>query len=274
MNLYRGCTHGCIYCDSRSHCYQFDHDFEDVAVKQSAPELLEQALRSKRKRCMIGTGSMSDPYQPLEEQLRLTRQCLELIDRYEFGATVITKSDLVLRDLDLFQSIHEKAKSVLQISLTIADEELSKVIEPHVCNTTRRYEVLKEFQKAGVPTVVWLTPLLPYLSDTRENLETLLHYCADAGVKGVIFFGTGMTLREGDREYYYSHLDKHFPGLVDRYQREFGNAYEVASPNWQELNPLFHEFCEKYGIIHTPEECFSYLHDLPEKYSQMSFFGD
>ena len=219
MNLYRGCTHGCVYCDSRSDCYQFSHPFEDVEVKQNAPELLEKALRSKRKRAMIGTGSMSDPYQPIEKELKLTRTCLELLDKYGFGAAVITKSDLVLRDMDLFKSIHEKAKAVVQMSLTIADEALSRKLEPHVVNTNRRYEVLKEFQREGIPTVVWMTPLLPFLTDTEENFETLLEYCFDAGVKGVICFNVGMTLRSGDREYYYKALDRHFPGLSLRYEK-------------------------------------------------------
>ena len=159
MNIYRGCVHGCIYCDSRSACYQFTHPFEDVEVKRNAPELLEAALHKKRKRCVIATGSMSDPYQPCEKELRLMRRCLERIERCGFGASVITKSDLVLRDLDLFESIHQRAKSVLQMTLTVADDALSRVLEPNVCPSSRRYEVLKEFQSRGIPGVVWLSPL-------------------------------------------------------------------------------------------------------------------
>ena len=212
MNIYRGCSHGCIYCDSRSECYQMKHPFEDIEVKENAPVLLENILKTKRKKIMISTGSMSDPYQHCEEKLGMTRKCLELIDRYGFGASVITKSDLVLRDIDLFDSINRKSKSVLQMSLTIADDRLSKIIEPHVCTTARRYEVLKEFQKRAIPTVVWMTPFLPLLTDTEENLRTILDYCIDAGVKGIICFNIGMTLRQGDREYYYKALDRHFPG--------------------------------------------------------------
>ena len=158
MNVYRGCTHGCIYCDSRSTCYQFTHPFEDVEVKENAPELLEQILRSRRKRTVIGFGSMSDPYQPCERELGMTRRCLELLDRYAFGATVITKSDLVLRDLPLFESIHQKAKAVLQMTLTVADESLSRKLEPHVATTKRRYEVLQEFGKRGIPTYLCHIP--------------------------------------------------------------------------------------------------------------------
>ena len=213
MNIYRGCSHGCIYCDSRSECYQMKHPFEDIEVKENAPVLLENILKTKRKKIMISTGSMSDPYQHCEEKLGMTRKCLELIDRYGFGASVITKSDLVLRDIDLFDSINRKSKSVLQMSLTIADDRLSKIIEPHVCTTARRYEVLKEFQKRAITTVVWMTPFLPLFTDTEENLRTILDYCIDAGVKGIICFNIGMTLRQGDREYYYKALDRHFPGL-------------------------------------------------------------
>ena len=272
MNLYRGCTHGCVYCDSRSKCYQFTHAFEDIEVKANAPQLLEEILRKKRNRMVIGTGSMSDPYQHCEKELKLTRQCLELIDKYEFGTTVITKSDMVLRDMDLFCSIHEKAKSTIQMSLTIADDSLSVLLEPNVCNSTRRYEVLKKFQKNGIPTVVWITPLLPFLTDTRENVQTLLDYCVDARVKGIIYFNAGMTLREGDREYYYDALDKHFPGLSEEYHKMYGNAYELKSPNSSELTKLIEETCEKYGILHTPDECFDFLRTIPEKYPQMSLF--
>lgn len=272
MNIYRGCTHGCIYCDSRSECYQIKHPFEDIEVKENAPELLENILRTKRKKIMISTGSMSDPYQHCEERLRLTRKCLSLIERYEFGASVITKSDLVLRDIDLFDNINRKAKSVLQMSLTIADDKLSKILEPNVCTTTRRYEVLKEFQKKDIPTVVWMTPLLPFLTDSEENLRTILKYCIDAGVKGIICFNIGMTLRSGDREYYYRALDKLFPGLSREYQKKYGNSYEVISPDSERLMKIFHSTCEKYGIIHSPDECFRYIAEMPEKHSQLSLF--
>ncbi|MBP5362912.1 MAG: radical SAM protein [Ruminococcus sp.] len=272
MNIYRGCTHGCIYCDSRSKCYQFVHDFEDIEIKQNSPEMLEKALRSRRKLCMIGTGSMSDPYMPIERELQYMRRCLEIIDRYGFGATVITKSDLVLRDLDLLLSINAKAKAVVQMTLTTYDESLCRILEPHVCTTKRRYEVLCKLRDNGIPTVVWLTPILPYINDTCENLTGILDYCISAGVKGIICFGMGMTLREGNREYYFDALDRHFPGLSDKYHREFGDSYIVESPNNSELMKLFHSICEKNDIIHDNESIFSYLSELPEKYEQLSFF--
>ena len=270
MNLYRGCTHGCIYCDSRSLCYQFTHPFEDIEVKQNAPALLEDILKKKRQRAVISTGSMSDPYQPCELALQLTRRCLELIERYGFGASVITKSDLILRDIDLFERINRKAKSVLQMSLTVADDKLSRILEPNVCTTTRRYEVLKEFQSRHIPAVVWMTPILPFLTDTEENVRRILDFCFDAGVKGIVCWNAGLTLREGNREYFYRALDRHFPGLSDRYLAQYGNAYEVNSPDNARLMQIFHAACEKRGIIHDPDACFRYIATLPEEQTQLS----
>ena len=272
MNIYRGCTHGCIYCDSRSKCYQFTHPFEDIEVKQNAPELLEKALKSKRKKCMIGTGAMSDPYMHCEKDLQLTRKCLEIILRYSFGVAIQTKSDLILRDIDLLSEINKSAKCVVQITLTTYDDELCSILEPNVCNTKCRIEVLEMMQERGIPTVVWLTPILPFINDTKENISAILNECARTGVKGVIDFGMGLTLREGDREYYYEALDKHFPGMKERYIKQYGNAYELPSPNSKELRALFQDICEKNGILSTPDECFRYMSDLPDKYTQISLF--
>lgn len=272
MNIYRGCQHGCIYCDARSSCYQMNHVFEDIEVKENAIELLEATLKSRRKPCVIGTGAMTDPYMPLERKLQMTRRSLEVIERYGFGATVLTKSDLVLRDLELFQRIHKKTKAAVQISLTCMDDKLSCLIEPNVCPTSRRIEVLREFQKADVPTVVWLCPILPFLTDTEENLRGILDACRDTGVKGIIWYGPGLTLREGDREYFYANLDNKFPGLKEEYIRRYGASYEVNSPNGAFLNRLFHDLCERYGIMHDNDRIFTYLHTLEEREEQLSFF--
>jgi len=271
MNLYRGCTHGCIYCDSRSTVYGMDHDFEDVAVKDNGLQLLEKVLMGKRSKCMIGTGSMSDPYMPLEAELEITRGALKLIDRYGFGATLITKSDLVLRDIDLLASINSKSKAVVQMTMTTADEELCRKLEPGVCTTSRRYEVLKELQKAGIPTVVWLTPVLPYINDTEANLKAILDYCADAGVKGIICFGMGLTLREGNREYFYSQLDRLFPGsgFKERYIKDFGLAYNLVSPENNRLMRIFRGFCQDRGIMDNPDEIFRYMNFFEEKEQQI-----
>lgn len=272
MNLYRGCTHGCIYCDSRSACYQMGHDFEDIEVKENGIELLEQALRRKRKKCMIGTGSMTDPYIPLEMELEHVRKVLTLIARYGFGFTVITKSSRILRDMDLLQQINETAKCVIQMTLTTFDDGLCRKIEPKASVTSERYETLKRFRDAGIPTVVWLTPLLPFLNDTEENITGLLTMCADAGVRGIINFGMGVTLREGNREYFYKQLDKMFPGLKERYIRTYGNQYIVNSPRGKELSALFHKTCAANGIAHDNGEIFEYLTAFETKEQQMSFF--
>ena len=273
MNIYRGCTHGCIYCDSRSRCYQFRHPFEDIEVKGNAPELLEKALRSRRQRCMIGTGAMSDPYMHCEEELCLTRKCLEVIRRYEFGLAIQTKSDRILRDIDLLDEINRSAKCVVQMTLTTYDDRLCSILEPNVCNTKRRIEVLERMQERGIPTVVWLTPILPFINDTVQNITSILKDCARTGVKGIIDFGMGLTLREGDREYYYAALDKHFPGMKERYIKFYGNAYELPSPDAKELMRIFRDFCKEKGIMYRPEDCFRYMNELPEKYVQMSLFG-
>lgn len=272
MNIYRGCTHGCIYCDSRSRCYQFNHVFEDIEVKQNAPELLEKALRSKRKKCMIGTGAMCDPYMHCEEKLQLTRRCLEIIERYEFGVTVQTKSTRILRDLDLLKSINEKSKCVVQMTLTTYDETLCKILEPNVSTTKERFEALKIFQENGIPAIVWICPILPYINDTRENIEGILDYCVQAGVYGIINFGMGVTLREGSGEYFYAALDKNFPGMRKKYHQTYGYAYELPSERHAELTRLFKDICRKNGIVHDKDACFQYLHEFPEKYEQLSLF--
>ena len=274
MNIYRGCTHGCIYCDARSNCYQMGFPFEDVEVKENAPQLLENALRSRRKKCMIGTGAMTDPYMHCEEQLQMMRQCLELIDRYGFGIAVQTKSDRILRDLDLLKRINEKTKAVVQITLTTYDEELCRIIEPNVCTTKRRVEVLNIMRDNGIPTVVWLDPILPFINDTEENIRGILDACVEARVKGIICFGMGLTLREGNREYFYKKLEEHFPGLKAKYQQKYGLSYEVNSQHNEKLMDIFFETCKRHGIESNVNRNFEYLHTFEDKSAgkQLSLF--
>lgn len=272
MNIYRGCSHGCIYCDSRSKCYQFTHPFEDIEVKQNAPMLLEAALKSKRKKCMIGTGSMSDPYMHCETELELTRKCIEIIHRYGFGLAIQTKSDRILRDIDLLHDINKDTKCVVQMTLTTYDDKLCSILEPNVCNTKRRLEVLKMMQERGIPTIVWITPILPFINDTEENVRQILEACAKVGVKGIIDFGMGLTLREGDREYFYAALDKHFPGMKKRYIETYGNAYDLPSPDSGKLTGILKEICMENNMIYKPDDCFRYMNEFPEKYKQMSLF--
>ncbi|WP_236896885.1 SPL family radical SAM protein [Clostridium beijerinckii] len=274
MNIYRGCTHGCIYCDARSHCYGMDHIFEDIEVKANVLQLLEDALKKKRKKCMIGTGAMSDPYIQLEENLQNTRKCLEIIDKYGFGLTIQTKSNRILRDLELLRSINKKAKCVVQITLTTYDEELCKIIEPNVSTTKERFEVLKIMRDNKIPTVVWLSPILPYINDTEKNIRGILDYCIEAKVKGIIVFGIGLTLRNGNREYYYKNLDKHFKGLKEKYIREYGNSYEVLSKNHEKLMKIIKDTCQQNNIIFGVKEVFNYMKAFEEENNEVQIGFD
>lgn len=265
MNIYRGCEHGCIYCDSRSTCYNMNHNFEDIEVKINAPELLEHSLKHKGKRCMIGTGSMSDPYMPLEKELRLTRKCLELIDKYNYGFTVITKSDLILRDLDLLKSINKKIKCVVQMTITTFDDGLCRILEPNVCVTSKRIEALKILHDNNIPTIVWMTPILPFINDNEANIMNILKACKEADVYGIMTFGIGLTLREGDREYYYDKLDKYFPGLKYKYIKRYGNSYELPVPDEYRLNNLLINYCKENNMEYRPDKLFEYLNTFEDK---------
>ena len=183
-----------------------------------------------------------------------------------------TKSDRILRDIDLLAKINRSAKCVVQMTLTTYDDDLCRILEPNVCITKRRIEVLEEMRKNGIPTIVWLTPILPFINDTEDNVTAILNECARVGVKGIINFGMGLTLREGDREYYYAALDRHFPGMKEQYIKRYGNAYELPSPNAKELMGLFQRICKEKGILSTPDECFRFMQKLPDKYHQMSIF--
>lgn len=262
MNLYRGCTHGCIYCDSRSEIYGMDHEFEDIAVKENSLKLLKKELR-KRPKSMIGTGAMTDPYVPLESNLKYVRKSLEMIYNYGFGFTCITKSDLVLRDLELIKKINEKSKAVIQMTLTTADDELCAILEPNVCPTSRRVEVLRILNDNDIPTVVWLCPILPYINDTADNINAIIDCCIDTNVKGILCHEMGLTLRKGNREYFYSKLDEHFPGLKERYIRQYADSYSIPSPNNRELMDIFKRRTSRHGIMNRWEDIFEYLHEFP-----------
>ena len=265
MNLYRGCSHGCIYCDSRSNVYQMNHEFEDIEVKKNSLELLKRSLKNKRQKVMIGTGSMADPYMPIEKRLEYTKNALKLIYKYGHGFTCITKSDLILRDLDLIKRINENTKSVVQMTLTTSDEDLCKILEPNVCSTKQRVEVLKTLNKNNIPTVVWLCPILPFINDNEENINKIIDYCIDSNVKGILSFQMGLTLREGNREYFYKKLDENFPGLKEKYMTHFKNNYHAPSPNNSKLMRIFYKRTNDAGIMNKANEIFSYLHELPTK---------
>ncbi len=262
MNIYRGCSHGCIYCDSRSNCYQMEHDFEDIEVKRDAPLMLQDALKRKRKKGMIATGAMSDPYIPLEKDLGYTRQCLEHIYQYGFGLTLQTKSSLMLRDLDLLEAIHRSTKCVVQMTITTFNDDLCRIIEPKVASTKERLEVMLKLRDRGIPIVVWISPLLPFINDTAENLLGLLNYCKEAGVYGIMFFGAGMTLREGNREYFYQQLDHSFPGFKEKYKKTYSLNYGVLSQNHKSLWKIFHDFCQAQKIATGNDKLFAYLREF------------
>lgn len=251
-----------------------DHAFEDVEVKQNALELLEDALKRKRKRCMIGTGAMTDPYIPLENDLQYVRKSLLLAEKYGFGFTLITKSTQVLRDLDILKKINEKTKCVVQMTLTTYDEELCRKLEPNVSTIKERYEALKILHQEGISTIVWLCPILPFINDTEENLCGILNYCVEAKVYGIVNFGMGLTLRDGNREYFYKQLDCLFPGLKEKYIACYGNQYILPSPNEKRLLKIFNQTCDEYHIVHDNDKVFEYLRTYEEKdqCEQLSLF--
>jgi DNA repair photolyase len=280
INLYRGCTHGCIYCDSRSACYQMNHAFEDIEIKRNAPEILEEQLKKRRSPGMISTGAMTDPYIHLEERFQYTRQCLKLVEKYGFGISILTKSNRILRDLDLLERIHQKTKCVVQITLTTYNEDLCRIVEPHVSSTFERFQVLEQMRDRGIPTIVWLGPILPFINDHEENLLGLLDYCRRAKVHGILCFGFGLTLREGNREYFYEQLDEkldpYFPGIKQKYMRTFGKAYSCGSPNHERLFKIFKAFCLEHQILYKPNDIWAYLAQFeaktPAKSQQLSLF--
>ena len=248
MNIYRGCTHGCIYCDSRSDCYQ-NTDFDTIKVKENALQLVRDDLRCKVRTGVVATGSMSDPYNPLEHELKLTRNALELINAYEFGASVCTKSALVARDADILKDIKNHSPAMAKITITAADDELCRIIEPNVSVTSERIEALRLLAGNGIFCGVLILPVLPYISDTAENILEILRMAKGAGAKFVYTY-MGMTLRQGNREYFYEKLDKALPGMKEKYIKRYNIRYNCPSPNAKELWNIFKAECERLGLLY------------------------
>lgn len=274
VNIYRGCEHNCIYCDARSTVYKMEHDFLDIEVKENALELLEEELTKKKKKMVICTGSMSDPYMPLEKHLHMTREMLERIYLYGHGVHIQTKSDLVLRDLDILQKINKNKKASVSITITTIHDSLCKIIEPGAPVTSKRLETLEKLHEAGIPTYVWICPLLPFITDSLDNLRDILFACKRANVKGIIYFDFLLTLREGDREHFYQMLDEHFPGMKAKYIKQFGNNYSCPSPYQKYLKDYLIRFCEENQILHYYEEIEHEIMSLDENpgYEQLSLF--
>jgi DNA repair photolyase len=245
MNLYRGCQHQCIYCDSRSECYQIE-DFADILVKTNAIELLKKELPSKRTRGTIGLGSMNDCYMPLEERYRLTRKALELVAQYRFPVHIITKSDLVLRDLDLLKEI-SKIYAAVSFTITTADDALAAKLEPGAPSPSRRYQAIKALSDQGLYTGITLMPVLPFIEDNEENIAAIVEGANRAGAKYIIA-SFGMTMRDRQRAYYYEKLDLLFPGLREKYEKRYGDQYSCGAPNAGKLEKRFREACAQRGI--------------------------
>jgi len=255
FNLYRGCTHGCIYCDSRSLCYEVG-DFENVAVKKDALKLMESELSRKRKKVVLTTGSMSDPYVHLEKELKITEGALKLIEKYGFGVSVLTKSAMILRDIEIYKRINRQFKAIVSLTLTTTDDLLASVIEPHVSLPSERLEVLRKFSDAGITIGVWMSPILPYLEDNEENIRAIVSKAKAAGVTYILCFGVGTTMREGSREYFYKNLDLHFPSLKEQYVKTYNNNYICPSPVAEKLYQIFTTMCDEFGIIYHEDEIF------------------
>ena len=271
MNIYRGCCHGCIYCDSRSLCYQIE-DFDKIRAKENALEIIKNNLSGKRKKGVVATGSMSDPYNPYEKELKLTQGALKLLNEYKFGSAIATKSSLIVRDIDILKEIKSHSPVIIKITITAADDSLSSKIEPHASLSSKRFEALKKLSENGIYCGVLMMPILPFINDTKENIVNIIKKAGDCGVR-FIYPAIGMTLRSGNREYFYSKIEQLFPGLKQKYMKQFGNQYYCASPDNNELFGIFKEECSKYRIIYKMKEI---IKDYKEKYSlkQLSLFAN
>lgn len=271
MNLYKGCCHGCIYCDSRSECYGIE-DFDRVRAKENALETVARDLRAKRKKGLVITGSMSDPYNPFEASLKLTRGALELLERFGFGVAIDTKAPLVTRDIDILQRIHRHAPVAVSLTITTAEDPLCRKLERYVAPSSQRFAALRALSQAGIPCGVLLMPLLPFLNDTVENVTAIVHQTAEAGAKWVFAYpDMGVTLRQNQRGYFYDRIDEDFPGLKERYMRAFGNQYECASPHSAVLWAAFTAACRQYGLLYDMEDITRFLH-APYETEQLSLF--
>lgn len=269
MNIYKGCCHGCIYCDSRSECYHVEN-FDQVRAKENALAIIEGELKSKRKKGVIGTGAMSDPYNAFEKEYKLTRGALQLINRYRFGISIATKSDLVTRDMDVLKEIQVHSPVIIKLTITTYDDGLCKKIEPYAAASSKRFAAIKELTKQGIFAGILLMPVLPFLEDNEDNIKSIIHLSHENGAR-FIYPGFGVTLRQNQRDWYYMKLDEHFPGLKQKYIKQFGNAYSCHSPKSKELWQLFREECDKYGIVYKMEDIINGYRGEYE-YSQLSLF--
>lgn len=271
MNIYKGCCHGCIYCDSRSECYGVE-EFDRVRAKQNALELIRDDLRRKTQPAFIGTGSMSDPYNPFEQELQLTRHALELIDAYSCGVAIATKSDLIVRDIDILGFIRAHSPVLCKLTITTTDDALAAKLEPYAPPPSRRLEAIKRMSDAGLFAGVLLMPTLPFLEDSAENVLAVAEAAARAGAR-FVYPAFGMTMRANQREHYLDALERAFPGagLRERYLRRYGNRYQCTSPNAKRLWEVFSCRCRELGLLYEMKHIVSACkRDYGDR--QLSFF--
>ncbi len=270
MNLYRGCSHGCIYCDSRSNCYHIDN-FDEPKGKENALSILENELSKRRETGVVGIGSMSDTYNPYELEYEQTRGALKLLSKYNFGVSIDTKSDLIIRDIDLLKEINSKNNVIIKFTITTPNDELSKIIEPSVCPSSKRFAAIKTLTEAGIFTGIMMNPVLPFITDKEEDIITLVRLAHENGAKFIHSF-MGMTLRENQRDYYFEQLDKHFKGLKEKYIDYYKERYNCPVPNYKELYRIFTKECDKYGILYNmPDIIKAYKKEIKEN-EQISLF--
>lgn len=269
MNLFRGCCHGCIYCDSRSDCYRIEN-FDCVRAKKNALFILNNELKRRRKKGVIGIGAMSDSYNPWEHELELTRGALQLIHHYGFGISLETKSPLVVRDIDLFQSIQQKNNVIIKLTITCSKDALSKKIEPHVAPSSERFKAIKRLSEAGIFCGVLMTPILPFITDSDENMMEVIRMSYEAGAK-FVFSMYGVTLRDNQREYYYTQLDRLFPGLSFQYRQHYRNAYFCSMNDFHRKKRLFEQTCQHFGLLYRMEDIIQ-AYKKSEAIKQLSLF--
>jgi DNA repair photolyase len=252
MNIYKGCCHGCIYCDSRSRCYQVDN-FDTVRAKLDSTDMIDRELKSKIKKGVIGTGAMSDPYNPFEKKYKLTREALKLIDKYRFGVAIDTKSSLITRDIDILKDIKDHSPTIAKITITTWDDKISKIVEPNVSSSSERFESIRKLSESGIYTGILMGPMLPFIEDTKENVMGIVNLAYENGAK---FISThpGLTLRDNQREWYYNKLDEIFPNLKHKYIKTYGDRYDCLSPKYKELMYIFKEECAKKNILYKMED--------------------
>lgn len=269
MNIYKGCSHGCIYCDSRSECYRVDN-FDRIRAKENALTLIENELRTKRKKGVVGTGAMSDPYNPYEKEYKLTRGALELINRYGFGVSIATKSDLIIRDIDILKEISTHSPVLIKITVTTADDALCKKLEPNVAPSSQRFKAIRELSSQGVFAGILMMPVLPFIEDTEDNINGIIELAHKSGAK-FIYPAFGVTLRQNQRDWYYEKLDELFPSIKEKYIKHYGNSYECRSPRAKELFGLFKKKCNESGILYKMNDIIM-EYKKPYQIEQLSLF--